>query len=306
MLIENCPHLGPMIVTKRSKLPPEETKACHLLQLNDKRHIMTNETKLITPILEAIHQIEQTAKTVQQLDSRGLQEVMIGIPTDQLRELEVISALVEARQRSFENDDLQSRAELDKKQSLALITKLKPLAGKAAQGKIDAETVMNAIRSEPDQLQALNTLRHLILRNSDISIGDIDVIRAEAGHSSNPDFPASKPYLVQLTVNSINTKDSTASCILQSGCDLEPMFQKDDIGKKHLQFQLPYDWLVLAGYCMLHGLQITAKISLRMTLTAKGPAYKCALIALENENGLLASIRKAMVMQTPDLFASNQ
>lgn len=301
MLIEHCPTLGPMIITTRSSLQPEETKAAsQLLQLIDIKPIMTDETRLITPIASAFQQIEQTAKAIRQLNPHGL----IGIPTEQLRELEVVSALIEARQRSLENDDLQSRAQLDKKQSLALFAKLKPLVGKAVQGKIDAETVMKAIRSEPDQMQAINTLRHLILRKSDISVGDIEVISAEAGQSSNPDFTASNPYVVHLTVNSINAEHATASCILQGGQDLEPIFQREDFGSRTLQFQLPHDRLVLAGYCMLHGLQITARISLRMTLTAKGPSYKCSLIALENEDRLLASLKAAMVMLTPDLFAS--
>lgn len=273
-------------------------------QLLAKAPPMTVDSRLVTPLPEAIWLLEQAAKTLKQTNPHGAQIVLTGIPTDQLGKLDVVMALVEQKQRSIDNDDLESRAELDKQSALARIAKLQPVARKAAQGKADAEAVMSSIRSEPDQLLAINTLRHLLHRTHNLSVGDVDVVIGDQALTGSPDFAASRTYLVQLSVSSINADTGVVNCVLQGGQDLEPVFQVSDLEHRTLQFQLAHDRLVLLGYCMLLGLHLKAQISMRITLTAKGPSYKCSLITLQDEETLLSSIRKAIAMQTPDLFST--
>ncbi|MBK1684984.1 hypothetical protein CKO18_15605 [Rhodoferax fermentans] len=264
---------------------------------------MTSDSRLVTPLPEAIWQLEQAAKTLKQTNPHGGQTVLTGVPTDQLRKIDVVLALVEQKQRAIVNDDLESRAELDKQSTLARIAKLQPVARKAAQGKADAEIVMSAIRSEPDQLLAINSLRHLLCRTHNLSVGNVDVVSDDQSGICSPDFTASRAYQVTLSVSSINADNGGVVCVLQDGQDLEPIFQARDLGQRSLQFQLVHDRLMLLGYCMLLGLHLKALISIRITLTAKGPSYKCSLITLQDEESLLASIRKAIAMQTPDLFS---
>lgn len=303
MLIEYCPIHGPLVITTKSSLSRAELARARHLHVLEKSSTMANDSCLVTPLPEAFMLLKQAARTLKEMNPHGPQTALTGIPTDQLAKLEVVTALVEQRQRSIENDDLQSRAELDKQCTLSRVGRLQPVVRKAAQGKADAEFVMHTIRAEPDQLLALNTLRHLMTRTSDLSMGDVDVVVGDQALGCSPDFVASKAYLVQLSVSSINADTSIVSCMLQGGQDLEPIFQASDLGHRSLLFHLSRDRLVFFGYCMLLGLQLKAQISIRIALTAKGPSYRCSLITIQDEETLLASIRKAIATQTPDLFS---
>lgn len=303
MMLEHCPVHGPVIITSRSRSSVSALNNSRHHQILAKALPMTVDSRLVTPLPEAIWLLEQAAKTLQQTNPHAAQTVLTGIPSDQLGQLDVVMALVEQKQRRIDNDSLESRAQLDKQNALSRITKLQPVAHKAAQGKADAETVMRSIRSEPDQTLAISTLRHLLLRTHDLSICDVDVIHGAQEMTGSPDFAASRTYLVHLSVSSINADRGEVSCVLQGGHDLEPIFQASDLGHRPLQFQLGHDKLVLLGYCMLFGLHLKAQISLRLTLMAKGLSYRCSLITLHDEDALMASIRKAIAMQTPDLFS---
>lgn len=303
MMLEHCPVLGPMIITSSSRASATELNRAQHHQLLSTASAMTVDSRLVTSLPDAVRLLEQTAKALRQLNPHGSQTVMTGIPTEQLGKLDVVMALVEQKQHRIVDDDLESRAELDKQSTLARVAKLQPVARKAALGKADAELVMKSVRTEPDQLLAINTLRHLLSRAHDVSVGDVDVVVADQSLASSPDFAASRAYVVELSVNSINADTGIVNCVLQGGQDLEPVFQVCDLGHRNLQFQLSRDRLVLLGYCMLLGLQLKAQISIRITLTAKGPSYRCSLITLHDEEALFTSIRRAISAQTPDLFA---
>ncbi len=304
MQIEHCPTLGTLIITTRVKLSSSELCKAQHHQIFSSEPLMPVDTKLVIPLSSAIPLLEQANKVLKQLNHHGSQSMVTGILASQLSQLEVVMALPEQKQRSVENDDLQSRAAMDKQRITALFDKFRPLARKAEQGKVDAEALMQSIRSEPDQQLAINTFRHLIARTHDIHMGDAPIVTSELTPSSTPEFVSKKPYVVDLTVCSINSENGLACCILQGGQNLEPAFQKDDLGRRTLQFQLAHDRLITFGFCMLLGLRLKAQISLRISLTAKGPSYKCALINLLDEEALTSSIRKGIAMQTPDLFSS--
>lgn len=302
-MLEHCPIHGPLIITTRSRVRAAMLHHSRHHQLVAKVAFMTVDSRIVTPLPDAIWLLEQAAKTLKQTNPHGGQAVLTGIPTDQLRKLDVVMALVEQKQRSIENDALEDRAELDKQDSLARFAKLQPVARKVAQGKMDAETVMKAIRAEPDQLLAISTLRHLLLRTHELSVGDVDVITADQASSGIADFNASRPYNVTMSVSAIKVETCQVNCVLQGGEDLEPIFQAGDLGHRVLQFQVGSDKLMLLGYCMLFGLHPKALISVRVTLTSKGPSYRCSLIAFHDEDALLASIRQAITQQTPALFS---
>ena len=303
MITDYCPIHGPLIITMRSRVSAAALHNSEHHLLIAKAPTMPTDFRIVTPLPEAIRLLEKTARMLKQTNPHGQQTVLTGIPSEQLQKLDVVMALIEQKQRTIDNDTIEERAELDKQDALARIARMQPITRKARQGKLDAETVMKAIRSEPDQHLAMNTLRHLVLRTNDLSVSDVDVITEDSSSAFGIDFNASKTYSVQMSVNAIHAESGNVSCVLQGGENLEPVFQTSDLGRRGLQFQVTSDKFILLGYCMLLGLHVKAQIAIRVSLTSKGPSYKCSLISFVEDEALLSSIRNGIAQQTPSLFA---
>lgn len=281
---------------------PDQQKARHF-HLLTKTPIMPIESSLITPLPEAFELLKKTAQSLTQLSPHSNQTTLVGVPTDELEKLHVVLALSEQKQRNLENDSLEERARIDKQDALARMTRLQVIARQAATGKVDAESVMQVIRAEPDQALAIRNMLHLLRRKHDLSIGDVDVISADPSSSANADFSARKTYVVTMSTNSINTSKHEVSCKLLGGENLEPIFQVSDLDDRLLHFQVTSHQMKIFNWSMLFELEIKAQISINVGLSGKGLTYKCSLVTFLDKEAFQRNVENAVSQQMSRLFA---
>lgn len=306
MISENCPVHGPLVVTMKSKASSRSLKNTSHHEILSMTKPLSDSPQRITPLSQAVDLLNQTAKVLKQTNIHGSQATLTGIRTDQLENLEIVVALIEQKQRSLDHTTVDEHAQQDKQAALARMAPLQALARKAPLGRLDAETVLKTIWSDPDQTFAVHSLRQLLLRKNSLSIGDVDVVVEADASAGNPDFDGKRSYSVEMSANSIKSDVGQATCVLQSGEQLDSIFSVRDLGHRELHLQELGDKLLPIGYCMLLDLHFKAEIAVQIVLTAKGLSYKCSLIRFNKEAELLASIRRAIEQQTPGLFAADQ
>lgn len=269
---------------------------------------MTETIELCTPakLIPVQHFLERLRIGIRALEDYKThpgQFTLIGIPAEQVQSFEIVLARTESKQKSLIEDDLVAAAKAETSARSSSIARLKPVVGKAKEGGLSAEELLEALNAEPDPRVA--RAHFMSMKGDGITVRDETEILTSSASSALPKkYSAAKSYVLEARVTSVDVESDKTHLMLTGKVLPVPLFAKSEgIVRKIITQVTDRADLRLLNLCMAYQVTVLVELAITVDLGNSGLAYTATLIRLPKPAETLEALKRAIAIDGPDLFS---
>ena len=301
MRVEHCPVLGDFCVTTYSRPHFDSENPLYPKEIIMSQTVSTDTTAAIYSLDAHIQSLQEAGRALRRLGGHPSASTLIGIRSEAIQNLEVVSVRLEKKQRDCFNPPLETAAKNEAEIAQQMLKRMEPLATLARNKELTAEALVEAIYKEPDPaLARLQFMAHG--KNLATVFDDNRVLMVPTTTALPTHYNATKPYRLRIKVSEFNAQARTATFALIEALGEQPFF-RDHEHNRHISatIQDKHD-RILVGLCASFGIKASVSMALNLDLGKKGFQFGGTLISFVDEAELNRDIRHAMMEQTMELF----
>jgi hypothetical protein len=305
MKVEHCPALGDYCITAHSRPHFDSDKNLYPKELLMSQPVPTGATAAIYSLDAHIQSLQESGRALRRLSGHPAANRLIGIRSDAIQNLEVVSVRLEKKQRDCLDPTLDATAKNEAELALQTLDRMMPLAAIARRNELTAEALVDAISQEPDP--ALARQQFIAQGKNFAAVYDDDrVLLAPTPHELPKRYNATKTYTFRVKVSQLNLDSGTATFVLIEAFGDQPFFGVHE-NDHHIKANIPdHRDRMLVGLCASFGISAAINVALSVDIGKKGFQFAGTVISFFNETDLHHDIRRAMMEQTMELFKKDE
>lgn len=303
MQSEICPSHGLICRTTFAHLHVTTTKLITPLETLMSTTLSISKEQTIVPISECMELLKEAEQRLKRLKTHPVDATLIGLSATQVKDLLVVMARIERKQKDWIEKDIAAEAELEALATQSAMARLLPTALKARLNELSAEELMFAFNAEPDRRIARE--RFLSQGSDRLTLRDDNEILAQRLNAPLPKSYRSKNmYDLKGRITSTDFQLFSISFVLLDDVLPENLFTSADTGHRTVSVQAnDIDDLRLMSLCMTYGIDIVLRLALSVNIAGAGFIYSGTSIKVIDPERVKAAIRKAMLEKDRGLFA---
>lgn len=302
MQSEICPTLGPICRTTFADLHISPKKFVSPIEIYMTETVSVNTPQKILPVADFIELLKKAARSLKSLNTHTGDATLIGLPSAQVEDLEVVMARVERKQKDWIDKDLVVEAESEAFETRAAMARLLPIVTKARNGELSAEELLAALNSEPNPRVARE--RFLAQRGEAITLRDENEILASASFSALPkSYRSAKSRQLKGRVTIVDTPASSICFLLVDDFPADDLFHPTDTGYRTILLQSnDADSLSLLGLCAACSIEVVLELATSVNISGAGLAYSGTIVRVMDQDVVSAAIKEALQNRFSGLF----
>ena len=264
--------------------------------------VATISESSVIPASTFLEQLNNGIKQLKRLNSHPGDATMIGFLPDQIANLDLVMVRIDRKQKDWIDQNLVDVTATETATTSAALLRMGPAVAKARKNLLSAEDLLQTLNAETDLKVARE--RFLTQAGQPVSVRDNKNILALPNSTPLPKkYAARQAYTLTVAVESTDRTASTVRFLLVDKALPGQMFSENDPGVRTIVTCADDTAdIKLLGLCMANHVNVQVEVALCINISGSGLSYTANLIRILDPALALASVKRAMAEDNPDLF----